>query len=408
MKLLYDLSSVQPAPICKYHGGGKYAELVFMELTKFSSNIEIEAFYSKNLPLPKEIEGICKEQNIFLYDISSIKLDEILEISKCDLVFLPLPYTLSKKVLDQSSCHWVGVFHGLRALELYTDSNIFWYCNSKLKGIIRYLLDLINKKSRISRIKTQYEGIIGNPKFQCITDSNHSKYAIRTLLSNVRGCDVKVFFPPSDNSYKEFRSYQGLNSGEFYLMLSANRWEKNVARAVWAFDEVLSEDKSFKKKIVVTGVTKDIVWQRRVRNRDAFIFLDYVDSEVLNWLHANAYALVYPSLNEGFGLPLVESMKYGVPILASSAASISEVCGDAAWFFNPRDITELINRIYWSLDSNERELMVQKTRERFEYLHEKQQLDLNALIEYLIHGVKMNSMKMKSDKKCHQMTAADT
>ena len=128
-------------------------------------------------------------------------------------------------------------------------------------------------------------------------------------------------------------------------------------------------------------------WQGEVKNRDAFIFLDYVDSEVLNWLHANAYALVYPSLNEGFGLPLVESMKHGVPILASSAASITEVCGEAAWFFDPRDINQLKNRIYWSLDNVERELMSQKTRERFNFLNEKQRLDLNALMEYLIHGI---------------------
>ncbi|MGE3549688.1 MAG: glycosyltransferase [Geobacter sp.] len=387
MKILYDLSSVQPSPVCKFHGGGKYGESVFLELIKYSSIVEIEAFYSQDLPLPIEVERVCKKQGIILYDISSVKLEEILDRSKCDIVFLPLPYTLSKNIMVQSSCQWVGVFHGLRALELYTDSNMIWYHNSKLKGLMRYLLNLLNEKGRFAEIKRQYSEIIGNPRFHCITASNHSKFSIRSFFPNLSDCDVKVFYPPGNSSGEEFRSCQGLDSEEYFLMLSANRWEKNVVRAVWAFDEVLSENKNLHKKIVITGITNNTGWQKKVKNRDAFIFLDYVDTDVLNWLHANAYAFVYPSLNEGFGLPLVESMKHGVPILASGAASITEVCGDAAWFFDPRNVNEIKNRIYWSLDTSERELMTQRARERFKFLDGKQRSDLNALIEYLIrHG----------------------
>jgi len=77
-------------------------------------------------------------------------------------------------------------------------------------------------------------------------------------------------------------------------------------------------------------------------------FTGHVDNATLQQCYAHADALVFPSLYEGFGLPPLEAMACGCPAAVSRAASLPEVCGDAALYFDPHnesDIAEKIERI---------------------------------------------------------------
>jgi glycosyltransferase involved in cell wall biosynthesis len=69
--------------------------------------------------------------------------------------------------------------------------------------------------------------------------------------------------------------------------------------------------------------------------------LGYVSDEELRALYEGAQSFVFPSLYEGFGIPPLEAMQCGCPVLAARAASIPEVCGDAALYFNPLSPSEL-------------------------------------------------------------------
>ena len=66
--------------------------------------------------------------------------------------------------------------------------------------------------------------------------------------------------------------------------------------------------------------------------------LGYVDEQTLNALYAEAVALLFPSLEEGFGMPVLEAMARGLPVIASNVSSIPEIAGDAAMLFHPDDI----------------------------------------------------------------------
>lgn len=74
-------------------------------------------------------------------------------------------------------------------------------------------------------------------------------------------------------------------------------------------------------------------------------FLHSVSEEELAWLYKNAEALLFPSLYEGWGLPPLEAMQLGCPVIASRAASIPEACGEGALYFDPSDANELCEKI---------------------------------------------------------------
>jgi glycosyltransferase involved in cell wall biosynthesis len=75
------------------------------------------------------------------------------------------------------------------------------------------------------------------------------------------------------------------------------------------------------------------------------------DDAVLSALYKGAFALVYPSLYEGFGLPPIEAMKLGCPVIASNGGSIPEICREGAFYFNPSNVDELVSTLEESLSN---------------------------------------------------------
>ena len=69
--------------------------------------------------------------------------------------------------------------------------------------------------------------------------------------------------------------------------------------------------------------------------------LGYVNDRELKALYENALGFIFPSLYEGFGLPVLEAMRAGCPVISSHAASLPEVAGDAALYFDPGDVEDM-------------------------------------------------------------------
>lgn len=87
----------------------------------------------------------------------------------------------------------------------------------------------------------------------------------------------------------------------------------------------------------------------------------FVSEQELDDLYKNASLFVFPSLYEGFGLPPLEAMKRGVPVVSSNATCLPEILGNAVLYFNPLDVNDIADKIKKVLtDKNLREQLIQK------------------------------------------------
>ncbi len=127
-----------------------------------------------------------------------------------------------------------------------------------------------------------------------------------------------------------------------YLIYPANLWpHKNHRLLLEAFKMFCQNRPDSDMHLVLTGAKiehdrsiEELVKEQGIKKR--VHFLGYLSEPELASVWRNAFALVFPSLFEGFGIPLVEAMMFQKPILASNVTSIPEVAGEAALYFDPR------------------------------------------------------------------------
>jgi glycosyltransferase involved in cell wall biosynthesis len=137
----------------------------------------------------------------------------------------------------------------------------------------------------------------------------------------------------------------GLTGQAYFLAVGSRNPTKNQAALVAAFNAVRAD---LPVRLVIVGSCNDAVFTNTATPQGARIqyAADVTDGQ-LKALYRHAQALVFPSIYEGCGLPPLEAMSLGCPVLAARAAAIPEMCADAALYFDPlrvADITAAIER----------------------------------------------------------------
>ena len=136
-----------------------------------------------------------------------------------------------------------------------------------------------------------------------------------------------------------------------YLIYPANFWKhKNHEMLLTAFGLACHGGLSPTIKLVCTGAPSERqkFMTRAAQNMnlgDSVIFLGYVSNEEMGSLLSNSCGMVFPSLYEGFGLPVIEAMAAGIPVACSNTTSLPEVAANAAFLFDPRIPTQIANAI---------------------------------------------------------------
>ena len=215
-----------------------------------------------------------------------------------------------------------------------------------------------------------------------ITISKHSKQCLIDKF-NVDSNKIHVIYLAASDMYHNSRIETDSARHKYqlpqeYLFYPANCWpHKNHLILIMAF---YLYHKTFNNHLHLvfsgSGINdnpsiKDLITQYHLQ--EYVHILDYIDSDDMPGLYKNAQALVFPSLFEGFGIPLLEAMAMGCPIIASDSTSVPEVAGDAAYLFdpkNPQSICEAIHRIV--ADGALRETLISRGKNRAtQYSYEK-------------------------------------
>jgi glycosyltransferase involved in cell wall biosynthesis len=142
----------------------------------------------------------------------------------------------------------------------------------------------------------------------------------------------------------ELRSRLGLGTGPIILNVGMKKVHKNQSRLVRALPRIRESVPD--AQLVLAGASTP--YEEQLRTEAGALGLDggvttagYVDDADLEGLYAAASAFVFPSLNEGFGLPVLEAMARGVPVVTSNRSSLPEVAGDAALLVDPTSVEEI-------------------------------------------------------------------
>ena len=181
-----------------------------------------------------------------------------------------------------------------------------------------------------------------------ITVSEFSKKEILRFYPFIKEEDISIAYNAADEKFFHFQSQKTVPEKPFALTVSSLDPRKNFARLIEAFKDIKecslyiigSQNRIFTQKDSITTA------------KDTIHFLGRVTDEDLVSLYSQANCFIFPSVYEGFGLPTIEAMKCGCPVLASDIPVLREVCGDAAIYFNPYHVEDIKNTIEQFLKEN--------------------------------------------------------
>lgn len=398
-KILFDMTVYQTGTT--FHGGGEYSYTVLKGLLeKKDQYTQIDVFIGERGRTDQSVLDRCRQAGIqVLFCKTSADLSKAVREGGYDTLYSALPtakyfdgLVLPKHVL------MIITLHGLRKLELREGGMYTYFSNkARYKSDVKELVQkILGRSSYMKRLKNEYDYLLHiTEHYLVVTDSYHSQYNTLRYFPQIGSGRLRMYYAPGklavkidDRPYEErvLQAY-GIVSGEFGLILSANRMEKNPVRSIQAWDQAFDDcggmiPTAF--KTVVLGADKPEKFLKHIHNRERFIFKGYVDDRELETLYKHTHLLVFASLNEGFGYPPMEAMKYGTLVAASVNTSIPESCGSAALMFNPLVVSEITNRILQSFDPDIRREKSLQIPIQCNKILERQDADLDKIVNMIL------------------------
>ena len=202
----------------------------------------------------------------------------------------------------------------------------------------------LNRVIKNSLIKSTAVIAVSNATKNDLLESYGSEFADKIQVI-YEGWENFTTEDSSLNVHKENFDYKN-----YLFFLGTTRKHKNIKNLLKAFDIAIKKIPA-NIQLVLTGRTdyldnEDQKVLEKINEQGTRVeFTGYVDNEALEYLFRNADAFIYPSLWEGFGIPILEAFSFNKPVLCSNTASLPEVAGDAGIYFDPYDPESIADAI---------------------------------------------------------------
>lgn len=221
----------------------------------------------------------------------------------------------------------VTTFHDLTLINTYnSDKNWLVYHAKQMVG-----------KYAFKKIATTNDYIITPTKF--------TKKELQEFVE-VPEEKISVIYEASDVATIAPKKYQ-LPFKKYIMYVGQQSDYKNIKRLGDAHQILLAKYPDLGLVLVGKKNTSALANEKYFNDRKYknILFTDFVKDPQLSWLYTHAEAYIFPSLMEGFGLPGLEAMSYGTPVVSSNATCLPEVYEQAAHYFNPTDTSDIAEAI---------------------------------------------------------------
>lgn len=384
LNILFDQTEAQ-APF--WNGAAEYAQSVFLKLlskTQHDSHVKLFCLYSSAKAFRYELLSPQKVKGATYLDYKDTDLKTIIKENHIDILFVTCAQSFCDLPLgnvEHLGCKVVAVIHDLLDEEMDNSKiQLFKYLMQPWK-FLRYVLgktkirlvtgNMRGRKKTMQRMLTTNNSTI-------VTVSEYTKSAIKYHYPSWEN-DIRVYAAPEKRAGNTDRIdnaelAQLVSSGKkYFLLLSADRVLKNAKSMMNAFHVFCKVSKA-DVLLVTVGIEN-----KAFNNHLPLPFLSPSD---LEHAYRNCYALLYPSLFEGFGYPPIEAMKYSKPVLSSNICSMPEVLGCAPIYFSPLYESDMFRALmeFWEEDYD---ILCKQARLHYDVVAKRQASDLDRLINDL-------------------------
>jgi glycosyltransferase involved in cell wall biosynthesis len=309
-----------------------YTRELVRSLERFCAENEIIIIRSKkknDFPHLKQIVVPSTKAPIGYHSIVRLFLaiPRLLRKEKVDIVFEPAhfgPFNLPKRIKR------VTMIHDLTPIIL---SDFHRFHSQLLQKIF------------LKRIMRKADLILAN--------STNTEKDIHKVYPFTKNKTKRILLGKDDsftaNANKDILRKLNILPEQYFLFVGTIEPRKNLVVLLKAFEAFKNKTQS-DYKLVITGQKgwkSDSFFKELNKhpNRKDIVLSGFVSNEELRSLYTHALAFVYPSIYEGFGLPILEAMSCGTPVIAANNSSLPEVGGDAAMYFETKDLLDLASKM---------------------------------------------------------------